>query len=116
RDGALDAVAALRVLGVARENGDLDLQLPPQLRDDGLENGFVSKVEAAVGAADADLERRHDRRPTQKSGPALRLRRAGLRAPRRLGRAGDRRVDGARIGRLDEMVVEARGGGLRPVL
>src|SRR3954470_10357086 len=54
RHGALDAVAALRVLGISRKHRDFDAQVAAQLRNDGLQDGLVAEVQAAVRAGNAD--------------------------------------------------------------
>src|SRR5581483_6786505 len=54
---ALDAVPPLRVLGVPREHGDLDVQVAAQLRDDGVQDRLVAEVEPAVGAGNPDPDR-----------------------------------------------------------
>ncbi len=49
RHGALDLVALLRVLGIAGENGDLDLRnVLPQLGDHGLQDGLIAEVQPPV--------------------------------------------------------------------
>jgi hypothetical protein len=44
RDRALDAVSLQGVVGVAREHGDLGMQIAPQLGDDRLQDRLVAKV------------------------------------------------------------------------
>jgi len=71
RDGALDLVALLGVLRIAREHRDLHAgHLAPQLLDHRLEDGLVAEVQAAVRAGDAYLWAAHTRAPVAKSGPA----------------------------------------------
>jgi hypothetical protein len=77
RDRALDAVAALGVLGVAREHRDLDRQVLAQLRDDRLQDRLIAEVQAAIRAGDADFVEvfrwGHGRLDTCKKGTALSL-------------------------------------------
>ncbi len=65
RNRAVDLVPAPRVVGVARENGDLGFDLGAQLRDHRLQDGLVAEIQPAVRTADADLVRvtHRDSRP-----------------------------------------------------